>query len=45
MKPLPPVRRTVGVGAGSVMVTGAFAREGGFSLAEMSRNGLEKVGG
>ena len=41
MKPLPPVRRTVGFGDGAVMIT----REFWSGLAEISGNGPEKDGG
>ena len=36
MKPLPPVKRTVGLGDGAVMIIGLFARESKFELAEIS---------
>ena len=45
MKPLPPVRRTVGFGDGAVMITRAFAREGWFDVAEVYGNRLGKQGG
>ena len=42
MKPLPPVRRTVGFGYEAVMITEAFTRRGEFDLTDISRNGLDK---
>ena len=45
IKPLPPVRRTVGFEEGAVMITGLFAGKGRFGLAEISGNGLRNEGG
>ena len=44
MKPLPPVRRTVGFGDGPVMITRAVVWEDELGLAEVYGNGLEKEG-
>ena len=45
MKPLPPVRRTVGFENEPVMITGFLARKFWSGPAGMSRNELNKMGG